>query len=98
MDRRRTPAGYRTSGPVMREQDFMEAPNYGRLHGDNIRVGPSTESDSDIRRSPDMNEENRSGTYMDDLREGRMKRKMKKGGIVRGDGCAMRGKTKGRFV
>jgi len=99
MERRRAPNGYRTSGPVMREQDFMQAPNYGRLHGDNIRIGPSTESGSDMRRNPDMNEENRSGTYMDDLRAGRTKRNMKKGGAVtRGDGCCMKGKTKGRVV
>lgn len=98
MDRRRVPPGYRTRGPVMREQDFMEAPNYGRLHGDDIRIGPSTESPSDIQRRLDMNEENRSGEYMDDIREGRVKRNMKKGGVVRGDGCAVRGKTKGRMI
>jgi hypothetical protein len=52
-----------------------------------------------MRRNPDMNEENRSGTYMDDLRAGRTKRNMKKGGAVtRGDGCCMKGKTKGRVV
>ncbi len=98
MSRRRTPPGYRASGPVMREQDFMEKHNYGRLHGDDIRVGPSTESTSDLQRRLDMNEENRAGTYMDEIREGSIKRNMKKGGVVRGDGIARRGKTRGRMV
>jgi hypothetical protein len=32
------------------------------------------------------------------MKKGGMVKKMAKGGMVRGDGCAMRGKTKGRFV
>ena len=94
---RRNPAlrGYSPSGPPMREQDIV--PRYeGRIQG-----GPSMNNDpADLARGLEMSEENRMGTYMDDLNERRriVPRRLKEGGKVRGDGCAMKGRTKGRMV
>ena len=94
---RRNPAlrGYAPSGPAMREQDIV--PRYR----DNVRGGPSMSNDpADLTRGLEMSQENGMGTNMDDIRERQkiLPRRLKAGGKVRGDGCATKGKTKGRMV
>jgi hypothetical protein len=37
-------------------------------------------------------------TYKPNMKKGGVVKKMAKGGVTRGDGCATRGKTKGRMV
>lgn len=89
------PRGYVADGPPMREEDIVP-----RYRG-NIRGGPSMNNDpADLARGLEMSRENRMGENMDNVRE-RLRvlpRRLKEGGKVRGDGCATKGKTKGRFV
>ena len=89
------PRGYVADGPPMREEDIVP-----RYRG-NVRGGPSMNNDpADLARGLEMSRENRMGENMDNVRE-RLRvlpRRLKEGGKVRGDGCATKGKTKGRFV
>ena len=87
--RDRSPPVYGT-GPVMREEDFMEPPKYGRL--DDIRPGGA--KGRDLRLNPgDATPLPRNPV-----------RRTKKGGLIkskassRADGCAIKGKTKGRYL
>lgn len=96
MDRRRRPAGV---GPVMREEDFMVERDYGRIHGDNLRTAPSPYQPGDLapqtlRLEGDRGDEDAASIIR---RRRAAPQRMAKGGAVRGDGCARRGKTRGKM-
>lgn len=91
----------------MREEDFMVAPDYDRPNRMGlIPGGPGTQSvpnyferDDFKPRTMEMNSQNRQGEYFDEVRRrSAAPRRLKKGGPVKMDGCAVRGKTKGRLT
>lgn len=106
MERRRSrPRG---EGPIMREQDIPLAPDYGARFGPDLRNGinpyvpgdlaPQTLEMQNERGNHDLGAAVRRRRAMpQDLKSGGAV-KMKSGGVTRGDGCAARGKTKGRMV
>jgi len=60
--RRRTPRG---EGPVLKEEDFYSAPDYGRFHGGNLRPMPDYGTRGDMpTRTMEMNREEH-GNYLD---------------------------------
>ena len=106
MDRRRSrPRG---EGPVMREQDISIAPDYGARYGENLRTAINPYAPGDLApetaemRHERMNHDLGGAIRRYRAQPQRMKEggvvKMKSGGVTRGDGCATRGKTKGKMV
>lgn len=85
----------------------MVAPDYDRPnrmglipgHGYTQSVPNYFGQDGIMPQTMEMNSENRQGAYMDEVRRrSAAPRRLKKGGPVRMDGCAVRGKTKGRLT
>ena len=79
--RRRTPRG---EGPVLKEEDFYSAPDYGRFHGGNLRPMPDYGTRGDMpTRTMEMNREEH-GPYLDmpEWRRTRTRR-LANGGVVK---------------
>lgn len=95
--RRRQP---RAEGPVMREEDFLVAPDYGRVYGPDLRTAINPYAPGDLApQTLEMQRDRENNDFGGAVRRYRaMPQRLKKGGVVRGDGCAVRGKTKGRMV
>ena len=95
--RRQQPRG---EGPVMREQDVSIAPDYSRFYGQDLRNAANPYRPGDLApMTLEMQRERENNDFGGAVRRLRaMPQRMKKGGVVRGDGCAIRGKTKGKFV
>jgi len=98
MDRRRQQP--RGEGPVMREEDISIAPDYGRIYGEGLRNAANPYRPGDLAPTTlEMQRERENNAFGDAVRRYRaFPQRMKNGGVVRGDGCAIRGKTKGKFV
>lgn len=95
--RRQQPRG---EGPVMREQDVSIAPDYSRFYGQDLRnaANPYRPGDLSPMTLEMQRERENNDLGMEARRRRAMPQRMKKGGVARGDGCAVRGKTKGKFV
>jgi len=106
MDRRRSKP--RGEGPVMREQDISIAPDYGARYGENLRTAINPYAPGDIApETMEIRNERVNQDFGGAIRRYRAQpQRMNEGGAVkakpnsvtRGDGCASRGKTKGRMV
>ena len=97
MERRRpSPRGV---GPVMREEDFMVAPDYGRIYGPDLRPGINTYQPGDLApQTLELRNERENNDWGAEVRRRRaLPQRLAKGGVVRGDGCCKRGKTKGKM-
>jgi hypothetical protein len=92
----------------MREQDISIAPDYGARYGENLRTAINPYAPGDLApetaemRHERMNHDLGGAIRRYRAQPQRMKEggvvKMKSGGVTRGDGCATRGKTKGKMV
>ena len=100
-------ARVRGVGPVMREEDFLVPPDYDRPNRMGlIPGGPGTQSipnyfarEDFTPQTLEMNSQNRQGEYFDEVRRRTAApRRLKAGGPVKIDGCAVRGKTKGKMT
>lgn len=111
MERRRQqatpPPRPRGVGPVMREEDFMVAPDYDRPNRMGLIPGGAySQSIPNYGTRGDLNaqtlEMRRERDNLDLGAEVKRRRalpqRLKKGGPVKMDGCAVRGKTKGRMT
>jgi hypothetical protein len=79
--RRRPPRG---EGPVMKEEDFYSAPDYGRFHGGKLQPAPNYGTRGDMpTRTMEMNREEHD-SYMDMPEWLRTRRlRLAKGGAVK---------------
>ena len=106
MERRRPQP--RGEGPVMREEDISLAPDYGARYGAELRSLANPYGPGDLApQTLEMRHERMNHDLGAAIRRYRAQpQRLQKGGevkaksrsVTRGDGCATRGKTKGRMV